>query len=84
LLLVLWLVLAPAAHAQTAGDDVIDISGCRERPRGETAVAWTRPAGLQRETGLRFGRALRQEIFTPVSRVGMARRMAVIRAVSPH
>lgn len=99
LVLAATLCLSPlAAHAQGAGQakkatpseatqevagGVIEITGVMERPRAETPLPWAAPGGFAREPDVAFGRALREEILTPVDRNDMRRLLELERSLGP-
>jgi hypothetical protein len=99
LVLAATLCLFPlAAHAQGAGNarkanppeatqevagGVIEITGVMERPRAETRLPWAAPDGFAREPDVAFGRALREEILTPVDRNDLRRLLELERSLGP-
>jgi hypothetical protein len=70
----------PEASQQVAGE-VIDVTGLMERPRGNTRLPWAAPGGFAREPDVDFGRALRDEVLTPVDRNELRRLLELERSL---
>jgi len=73
---------SPQATQEVAGG-VIEITGVMERPRAETRLPWAAPDGFAREPDVAFGRALRDEILTPVDRNDLRRLLELERSLGP-
>jgi hypothetical protein len=52
-----------------------------DRPRGDTRLPWTAPEGFAREPDVVFGRALRDEVLTPVDRNELRRLLELERSL---
>lgn len=72
---------APAGDTQQVTGEVIDVTGLMERPRGDTRLPWAAPGGFAREPDASFGRALREEVLTPVDRNELRRLLELERAL---
>jgi hypothetical protein len=70
----------PQAEQQVTGE-VINITGLMDRPRGDTRLPWTAPEGFAREPDVVFGRALRDEVLTPVDRNELRRLLELERSL---
>lgn len=70
----------PAADKRVMGE-IIDVTGMMERPRGDTRLPWTLPEGFGREPDVPFGRALHDEVLTPVDRNELIRLLEVERTL---
>ena len=73
---------SPAKKPPASGQETIDISGFMEWPKGDTRIAWGRPQAFSRGTDLVYGLKLKQELFRPVNRTGLMRRMEVEQRLS--
>jgi len=71
----------PAQTQQQVTGEVIDVTGLMERPRGDTRLPWAPPDGFAREPDATFGRALREEVLTPVDRNEVRRLLELERAL---
>ncbi len=65
------------ASTPSSGQETIDISGFMEWPKGDTRIPWGRPQAFSREADLVYGLKMKQELFRPVDRTGLMRRMEV-------
>ena len=68
------------AEHQVMGE-VIDVTGLRERPRGDTTLPWSPPEGFGTQVDVDFGRALRDEVLAPVDRNELKRLLEVERSL---
>jgi hypothetical protein len=91
------LLLVPAVPAMAQGPDpggdpgsdndrrvmgeMVDVTGLMERPRGDTTLPWSPPGGFGSAPDVPFGRALRDEILTPVDRNELKRLLEVERSL---
>jgi|GEM_PF-2896983 hypothetical protein len=73
---------APPAGSPVLGGEVIDITGLRERPRGDTRLPWTLPEGFARAPEAPAGQALRDEVLRPVDREALKRLLEVERLLN--
>jgi len=72
----------PAAADRQVVGDVIDITGLRERPRGDTRLPWAAPEGFARGAEPTPGRTLRDEVLQPVDREELRRLLEVERSLN--
>jgi len=70
----------PPVSQQVTGE-VIDVTGLMDRPRGDTRLPWAPPEGFAREPDVTFGRALRDEVLTPVDRNELRRLLELERSL---
>jgi hypothetical protein len=71
----------PADATQQVTGGVIDVTGLMDRPRGDARLPWAAPEGFAREPDVTFGRALQDEILTPVDRNDLRRLLELERAL---
>jgi len=72
---------AKGGQAPVVGD-VIDITGVRERPRGDTRIPWAAPEGFAKTPETTAGHTLRDEVVRPVDRESLRRLMEVERLLN--
>jgi len=72
----------PAAADRQVVGEVIDITGLRERPRGDTRLPWAPPEGFSRNAEATPGRTLREEVLQPVDREALQRLLEVERSLN--
>ncbi len=81
-LLAVWSPQALAAEAKKGNSvqgNVINITGFREWPRGDTRLGWTMPEPFDLNPDLVYGLGLQSEMVAPVERLRMKRRLEVER-----
>lgn len=73
---------SPAAADRQVVGEVIDITGLRERPRGDTRLPWALPEGFTRAPEAAPGHTLRDEVLRPVDREELRRLLEVERLLN--
>jgi hypothetical protein len=73
----------PSGADREVVGDVIDITGLRERPRGDTQLPWALPEGFKRAPAEAMpDHSLRDEVLRPVDREELRRLLEVERLLN--